>query len=96
MDVNSVEPGSRAELLSNIRRLTTIVLDKLEQGSRKDLLDEVQLQRFSSIALRCIGQWNDCLKEDRRRAKLAMKDMRKTEAELSTVTDDRKTRGVEC
>jgi len=83
-----VEPGSRTELLSNIRRLTTIVLDRLEQGSRKDLLDEVQLQRFSSIALRCIGQWNDAIKEDQRRAKIAMKDLRKTEAELSTVTND--------
>jgi len=90
-----VEPDSRAELLANIRRLTTIVLDKLEQGSRKSLLDEVQLQRFSSIALRCIGQWNDALKEDRRRAKLAMRDLRKTEAELSSVTDERKTSGVE-
>ena len=84
----NVEPGSRTELLSNIRRLTTIVLDRLEQGSRKDLLDEVQLQRFSSIALRCIGQWNDAIKEDQRRAKIAMKDLRKTEAELSTVTND--------
>ncbi len=83
-----MEPGSRTELLSNIRRLTTIVLDRLEQGSRKDLLDEVQLQRFSSIALRCIGQWNDAIKEDQRRAKIAMKDLRKTEAELSTVTND--------
>ncbi len=90
-----MESGSRAELLENVHRLTTIVLDNLEQASGKNLLDEVQLQRFSSIALRCIGQWNDCLKEDRRRAKLAMKDLRKTEAELSTVTNNSK-READC
>ena len=49
---DSVESASRKELLANIRRLTIVVLDNLEQGSRDTTLDQGQKRLLSSTGSR--------------------------------------------
>jgi len=47
----------RIELLANIRRLTRIVLDKLEEGSKEGSLDPAQARLYGSIATRSLCLW---------------------------------------
>ena len=47
----------RTELLANIRRLTKIVLDKLEEGSKEGSLDPAQARLYGSIATRSLCLW---------------------------------------
>src|SRR5438552_17131378 len=42
------------ELLRNIKRLTRIVLDKLEEGSKEGSLDPAQARLYGSIATRSL------------------------------------------
>ncbi len=53
--------GEYGELLANIRRLTTIVLDKLEQGSKEGTLDQAQIRLLGSIVMRSLGLWQETL-----------------------------------
>ena len=53
--------GERDQLLANIRRLTTIVLDKLEQGSKEGTLDQGQIRLLGSIVMRSLGLWHETL-----------------------------------
>ncbi len=56
------ETGPRGgELLANIRRLTRIVLDRLEQGSGDGTLDQSQTRMLGSIALRSLRLWHEAL-----------------------------------
>jgi len=57
------EIGQRDELLANIRRLSRIVLDRLEEGS----LDQAQIRLLGSIATRSLGLWQDALSPRQRR-----------------------------
>ncbi len=50
------------ELLANVRRLTGIMLDRLEQGSREGTLDQGQVRMLGSIALRSLRLWHLALK----------------------------------
>ena len=68
----------RAELLANIRRLATIVLDRLEEGSRERTIDEAQLRLLGNVALRALRLWRQSLAtgshaEDEKRKILAEK-----------------------
>jgi len=47
----------RIELLANIRRLTRIVLNKLEEGSKEGSLDPAQARLYGSIATRSLCLW---------------------------------------
>ncbi len=49
--------ADRMELLTNIKRLTRIVLDKLEEGSKEGSLDPVQARLYGSIATRSLCLW---------------------------------------
>ncbi len=49
------------ELLANIRRLTRIVVDKLEQGSKEGTLDQAQIRLLGSIVMRSLGLWRETL-----------------------------------
>jgi hypothetical protein len=49
------------DLLASIRRLTRIVLDKLEQGSREGTLDQAQIRLLGSIAMKSLGLWQEAL-----------------------------------
>jgi len=59
--------GECGELLANIRRLTTIVLDKLEQGSKEGTLDQAQIRLLGSIVTRSLGLWQETLNPRPRR-----------------------------
>ena len=59
--------GECGELLANIRRLTTIVLDKLEQGSKEGTLDQAQIRLLGSIVMRSLGLWQETLNPRPRR-----------------------------
>jgi hypothetical protein len=51
------------ELLANIRRLTVMVLDNLEEGSRDRTLDQGQKRLLSSTGARLLRLWRVVLRE---------------------------------
>jgi len=51
------------ELLANIRRLTAMVLDNLEAGSRDRTLDQGQKRLLSSTGARLLRLWRAALRE---------------------------------
>jgi len=53
---SGTDPDSK-ELLTNIKRLTRIVLDKLEEGSKEGSLDPAQARLYGSIATRSLCLW---------------------------------------
>ena len=55
------------DLLASIRRLTSIVLDKLEQGSKEGTLDQAQIRLLGSIATRSHALWQEALNPRPRR-----------------------------
>lgn len=57
MDV--VSEVSREDLLQNIRRLTKIILDRLESGTQEKMIDQAQARMLGSIALRSLKLWRD-------------------------------------
>ncbi len=46
------EGGQRDELLANIQRLSRIVLDRLEDGSKEGTLDQAQIRLLGSVAMK--------------------------------------------
>jgi hypothetical protein len=50
-------------LLANIRRLTVMVLDNLEEGSRDNTLDQGQKRLLSSTGARLLRLWRVVLLE---------------------------------
>ena len=61
------EIGQRDELLANIQRLSHIVLDRLEEGSREGTLDQAQIRLLGSIAMKSLGLWQEALNPRPRR-----------------------------
>ncbi|TMI67259.1 hypothetical protein E6H11_09105 [Candidatus Bathyarchaeota archaeon] len=57
MQIDSGTDTDRIELLANIKRLTRIVLDKLEEGSKEGPLDPAQARLYGSIATRSLCLW---------------------------------------
>jgi hypothetical protein len=57
MQTDSGADTDRIELLGNIKRLTRIVLDKLEEGSKEGSLDPAQARLYGSIATRSLCLW---------------------------------------
>jgi hypothetical protein len=51
------------ELLVSIRRLTIMVLDNLEEGTRDRVLDQGQKRLLSSIGVRLLRLWRAALRE---------------------------------
>ena len=73
--------GERGHLLANIRRLTMIVLDKLEQGSKEGTLDQGQIRLFGSIVMRSLVLWQETLNPKPRRH--PRRELRETEDSLA-------------
>jgi len=46
------DEASRDELLQSIRRLTQIILDRLDNGTRDKMIDNTQARLLGGIALR--------------------------------------------
>jgi len=61
------EIGQRDELLASIRRLSRIVLDRLEDGSTEGTLDQAQIRLLGSIAMKSLGLWQEALNPRPRR-----------------------------
>jgi hypothetical protein len=61
----SVRKGQEGceDLLANIRRLTVMVLDNLEEGSRDRTLDHGQKRLLSSTGARLLRLWRAVLRE---------------------------------
>lgn len=55
------------ELLGSIKRLTRIILDKLEDGSKEGSLDQAQTRLYGSILTRSICLWLEALNPRPRR-----------------------------
>jgi hypothetical protein len=51
------------DLLANIRRLTVMVLDNLEAGSRDNTLDQEQKRLLGSTGARLLRLWRVVLRE---------------------------------
>ena len=66
MSVDSGAAGTE-ELLGNIKRLTGIILDRLEEGSREGSLDQAQTRLYGSILTRSLCLWLEALNPRPRR-----------------------------
>src|SRR5437867_12670940 len=55
--------GAYAELLANIRRLTVMVLDDLEEGSRLRTLEQGQKRLLSATGSRLLRLWRLALRD---------------------------------
>jgi len=65
----------RSEALADLRRLTTVILDNLEEGSRNRLMDPKEMRLLGGTAIRSIRLYLKTLEEDRvRRSKEQEKD----------------------
>ncbi|HEX4921701.1 MAG TPA: hypothetical protein VFV92_13305, partial [Candidatus Bathyarchaeia archaeon] len=60
MTIDSGADG-KEELLGSIKRLTRIILDRLEEGSKEGSLDQAQTRLYGSILTRSICLWLEAL-----------------------------------
>jgi len=85
------EGGQRDELLANIRRLSCVVLDRLEEGSKEGTLDQAQIRLLGSIAMKSLGLWQEALNPRPRRG--LRREARETEERLAKETLDKGVQG---
>jgi hypothetical protein len=85
------EGGQREELLANIRRLSRIVLDRLEEGSKEGTLDQAQIRLLGSIAMKSLGLWQEALNPRLRRG--LRREAREAEERLAKETLDKGAKG---
>jgi len=64
---DSSEDSKRTEALADLRRLTTVILDNLEEGSRNRLMDPKEMRLLGGTAIRSIRLYLKTLEEDRKR-----------------------------
>jgi hypothetical protein len=79
------------DLLTNIRRLTVMVLDHLEEGSRDNMLDQGQKRLLSSTGARLLRLWRVVLREGG--SERVAEDMGRIEGLLS-VSGDMEQKGL--
>lgn len=75
------EIGQRDDLLANIQRLSRIVLDRLEEGSKEGTLDQAQIRLLGSIAMKSLGLWQEALNPRPKRE--LRREARETEERLA-------------
>jgi hypothetical protein len=85
------ETAQRDELLANIRRLSCVVLDRLEEGSKEGTLDQAQIRLLGSIAMKSLGLWQEALNPRPRRG--LRREARETEERLAKETMDKSVQG---
>ena len=91
LDVENREDGY-SELLANIRRLTVMVLDDLEEGSRLRTLDQGQKRLLSATGSRLLRLWRLALRDGGSRR--VVEEARRIEG-LVSGTGERRRKGVE-
>jgi len=57
----------RSEALADLRRLTSVILNNLEEGSRNRLIDPKEIRLLGGTAIRSIRLYLKTLEEDRSR-----------------------------
>jgi hypothetical protein len=62
---DSNNDSERSEALADLRRLTTVILDNLEEGSRNRLMDPKEMRMLGGTAIRSIRLYLKTLEEDR-------------------------------
>src|SRR2546422_2799062 len=62
---NSNNDSERSEALADLRRLTSVILDNLEEGSRNRLIDPKEIRLLGGTAIRSIRLYLKTLEEDR-------------------------------
>jgi hypothetical protein len=68
--------SQREELLGNIRKLTTIVIERLEEGSKERTFSIAQVRLLGSLGLRALRLWQETLRDGRAIASIAgLKDL---------------------
>ncbi len=83
------EPGGRGELLVSIRRLSGVVLEKLEEGAAAKTLDAAQIRLLGGIAFRVLRLWRQCL-SDAGGTRKRGKEVEALEQKLSRVLEGEK------
>ncbi len=83
--------GAYGELLANIRRLTVMVLDDLEEGSRLRTLDQGQKRLLSATGSRLLRLWRLALRDGGSRRVLV--ETRRIDG-LVSETGERRRKGV--
>ena len=78
---NSDGTGQREELLGNIRKLASVVLGRLDEGSKDRTLGIAQIRLLGALGLRALRLWQETLRDGRAIASLAK--VRDVEAQLS-------------
>ena len=64
---DSSEDSKRTEALADLRRLTTVILDNLEEGSRNRLMDPKEMRLLGGTVIRSIPLYLKTLEEGRKR-----------------------------
>ncbi len=59
--------SERKEALADLRRLTSIILDKLQEGSQNRLMDPKEMRLLGGTAIRSIRLYLKTLEEDHAR-----------------------------
>ncbi len=62
---NSNSDSERSEALADLRRLTSVILNNLEEGSRNRLIDPKGIRLLGGTAIRSIRLYLKTLEEDR-------------------------------
>jgi len=61
----SNKPEDRDELLGNLRKLTGIVIGRLDEGSKERTLGIAQIRLLGSLGLRALRLWQETLRDGR-------------------------------
>ena len=89
---DSNNDSERSEALADLRRLTTVILDNLEEGSRNRLMDPKEMRMLGGTAIRSIRLYLKTLEEDRTRRSKEKADSSAQES-LGSLREDQTTTG---
>jgi hypothetical protein len=87
----SNEPDQREELLGNIHKLTRIVIERLEEGSKERTFSIAQIRLLGALGLRALRLWQETLRDGRAITSLAK--VRDVETQLSKRLKETETGG---
>jgi len=73
---------SREDLLQSIRRLSRIILDRLDTGTQEKMMDQTQARMLGSIALRSLRLWLDAYVSTGRVSRRTAQGIAKIESKL--------------
>lgn len=92
MDFESRDEEYR-ELMANVRRLTIMVLDDLEEGLRERTLDQAQRRLLSSTGTRLLRLWRAVLREGG--SERTTEELKRISGELSKTSESSRDRDTE-